>query len=121
MLRVERVDGRHEITLDRPAKRNALNRELAAAVAAALRAFDADDDARVAVLTGADPAFCAGMDLRELGTGRLDFSDDPTYADALRGCRKPVIGAINGAAVAGGFEIALGCDFLLASDRAWFA
>ncbi len=115
------ADGIWTITLNRPERRNAIDARLQASLVAALAAFDADADARVAVLTGADPAFCAGMDLRELGTGRLDFSDNPTYADALRRCRKPVIGAINGAAVAGGFEIALGCDFLLASDRAWFA
>jgi enoyl-CoA hydratase len=115
------AEGVRTITLNRPERRNAINADLQAALVAALGAFDADPEARVAVLTGADPAFCAGMDLRELGAGRLQFSDEPTYADAMRSCRKPVIGAINGPAVAGGFELALACDFLIASERAYFA
>ena len=109
------------IVLNRPERRNAIDAELQRALVAALGAFDADDDARVAVLTGADPAFCAGMDLTELGAGRLAFSAEPSFADAMRVCHKPVIGAVNGPAVAGGFELALACDFLIASDRAYFA
>ena len=69
VLRLWRGEGRHEITLSRPERRNAINRELNAAIVAALRAFDGDADARVAVLTGADPAFCAGMDLSDLAAG----------------------------------------------------
>ena len=123
MSSVETSDaaGVRTIVLNRPERRNAIDAELQQRLVAALAAFDADDEARVAVLTGADPAFCAGMDLAELGTGRLAFSAEPSYADAMRACRKPVIGAVNGPAVAGGFELALLCDFLLASDRAWFA
>jgi enoyl-CoA hydratase len=116
-LRVDRAGGRYEITLDRPAKRNALNRELDAAIAAALRAFDADEDARVAVLTGADPGFCAGMDLRELSW--TERSED-TFSSALRDVRKPLIAAVNGPAITGGLELALGCDFIIASERAYF-
>ena len=66
VLLVWRGEGRHEITLNRPRLRNAINRELNSAIVAALRSFDADADASVAVLTGADPAFCAGMDLADL-------------------------------------------------------
>lgn len=109
------------IVLNRPERRNAIDSELQREFVAALGAFDTDPAARVAVLTGADPAFCAGMDLAELGSGRLGFSDEPSYADAMRARRKPVIGAVNGPAVAGGFELALACDFLIASDRASFA
>ena len=94
ILQVWRGEGRHEITLNRPRRRNAINRELNTAIVAALRAFDGDADARVAVLTGADPAFCAGMDLSDLSwaTGpRVEAGD--TFASALRGVRKPVIAA----------------------------
>jgi enoyl-CoA hydratase len=121
VLRVAVEDTRWTITLDRPERRNALNRELLRALLAALRDFDADPDARVAVLTGADPAFCAGMDLYEMaGSGvSLDLAAD-TYDTVMRSVRKPIIGAVNGAAITGGLEIALGCDFLIASDRARF-
>jgi enoyl-CoA hydratase len=109
------------IILNRPQRRNALNVQLHTDLLAALDDFEHCDEARVAVLTGADPAFCAGMDLRELGGGTAGFSDGPDYSTAMRAVRKPIIGAINGAAVAGGFELALACDFLIASERAGFA
>jgi len=121
LLRVEKIAGRHEITLDRPAKRNALNRELALALAAALRAFDADDTAGVAIVTGSDPAFCAGMDLGEPSWAVRDREvPDDTFAAALRAVRKPLIAAVNGPAITGGLELALGCDFIIASERAAF-
>ena len=121
VLRVWRGEGRHEITLNRPERRNAINRELNAAIVAALRAFDGDADARVAVLTGADPAFCAGMDLTDLGWADRSPGDrGDTFASALRAVRKPVIAAVNGPAITGGFELALGADFILASERAFF-
>ena len=121
-VEVQRADTVWVIVLNRPDRRNAINGELQRELVAALAAFDGDPAARVGVLTGADPAFCAGMDLTELGTGRLGFADHrPNYAEAMRGCGKPVIGAINGPTVAGGFELALACDFLIASERAWFA
>jgi enoyl-CoA hydratase len=118
ILQVWRGEGRHEITLNRPRRRNAINRELNTAIVAALRAFDGDADACVAVLTGADPAFCAGMDLSDLSWAigpRVD-----TFASALRAVRKPVIAAVNGPAITGGFGLALGADFILASERAFF-
>ena len=123
VLQVWRGEGRHEITLNRPARRNAINRELNAAIVAALRAFDADADASVAVLTGADPAFCAGMDLSDLSWAdgdRPSAEAGDTFASALRAVRKPVIAAVNGPAITGGFELALGADFILASERAFF-
>ena len=121
VLQVWRGEGRHEITLNRPRRRNAMNRELNAAIVAALRAFDGDADARVAVLTGTDPAFCAGMDLTDLGWADRSPGDrGDTFASALRAVRKPVIAAVNGPAITGGFELALGADFILASERAFF-
>jgi enoyl-CoA hydratase len=110
------------IMLNRPERRNAINPQLQAELVAALQQFDATSEARVAVLTGSDPAFCAGMDLRELGSGAMGYGEgQANYAEAMRAVGKPVIGAINGPAVAGGFELALACDFLIASERAWFA
>ncbi len=81
---------------------------------------DADVDIDVVVLTGTDPAFCAGADMKEIGArGRALPSTDP--GRAIRGVRKPVIGAVNGPCVTGGLEIALSCDFLVASELASFA
>lgn len=107
------------VTLNRPETRNAMNAQLLEELDAAwARVLDADDVGAV-VLTGADPAFCAGMDLTVMAGGAVDT--DITKASALTQTSTPVIGAINGPAVAGGLEMVLPCDFLIASDRAWFA
>ncbi len=115
------------VTMSRPESRNALDSQLRAALPAALVAADADDDIDVLILTGADPAFCAGLDLKELGAGgnRIDQSSDNDAETTPRrpwpALSKPLIGAINGVAITGGFELALNCDFLVASGRAAFA
>jgi enoyl-CoA hydratase len=113
------------LTLNRPEARNAMSSELQRVLAIALAGAEADEDVDVVVLTGADPAFCAGLDLRELGSsaanlvgGRDDENRSPFTV--LWTMAKPVIGAVNGPAVTGGFELALGCDFLVASERATF-
>jgi enoyl-CoA hydratase len=112
------------ITLNRPNARNALSGELIAALYSALIATDADDNVRVLVITGSDPAFCAGIDLKELaedGGAYLALFDETDCISQVSKVAKPVIGAINGATFTGGLEIALGCDLLIASDRAVFA
>lgn len=110
------------VTLNRPEARNAISPDLAEQLPARIRDADADPSVRAIVLTGADPAFCAGFDLRDVGSGKKKGTNPhPGYWGALPPTRVPIIGAINGAAVTGGFEIALACDFLIASDRARFA
>jgi enoyl-CoA hydratase len=124
-LRVEDLDGGVRLlTLDRPDKRNAIDQALFDALLAAFAALDTDPAVRVAVLTGADPAFSGGVDLADAGdpdvvaARRAGGISPPT---ALLDVATPVLGAINGACVTGGLELALACDFLIASDRARFA
>lgn len=88
--------------------------------------MDADDEVDVVVLTGTDPAFCAGLDLKEMGAGGANLEmgssrDGVSTAAPWTAIGKPVIGAINGAAITGGLEVALHCDILIASERAVFA
>lgn len=114
------------ITLNRPEARNALNTEVLRALPARMREADERDDVDVVILTGTDPAFCAGLDLKALGAGDLIgetvSEDDPIGAmQPFAAISKPVIGAINGVAVTGGLELALRCDFLIASEHARFA
>src|SRR5271163_241940 len=112
------------LTLNRPGARNALSRDLIRALYAALRESDLDEAVRAVVLTGADPAFCAGLDLKEAARDGMDyFAEFQTNncIAAVAEMRTPVLGAINGATFTGGLEIALGCDFLVASERAVFA
>jgi enoyl-CoA hydratase len=116
------------ITLNRPEARNALSSEVLRALPERMLQADADPDVDVVVLTGTDPAFCAGLDLKELGStgGNLGATgaDGRPNATGARGpfptMTKPVIGAVNGVAITGGFELALNCDFLVASERAKF-
>ncbi len=136
-------DGIATITLNRPESRNAMNSALGIGLARAVADGEARDDVAVMIVTGADPAFCAGADLKEMSSpsagstsassapGVPDDPDDPYRRDEIgkyaefRGPfpphTKPVIGAINGPCITGGFEIALNCDFLVASERARFA
>jgi enoyl-CoA hydratase len=116
-------DGVATITLNRPDARNALNREVRRLLPEAIRAAESDDTVDVMILTGADPAFSAGIDLKELGSGAATGTrgDLGTDRGALPPRTKLLIGAVNGVAVTGGFEIALACDFLVASERARFA
>ena len=113
------------VRLHRPEARNALNRALRRALYDAMAAAEADPDVDVVVVTGSDPAFCAGLDLRELAGDPSMLSGGFEGGSELRrpwpDMTKPLVGAVNGVAVTGGLELALGCDFLVASDRARFA
>jgi enoyl-CoA hydratase len=113
------------VTLNRPAARNALSAALRRELPSALRQLEADEGVDVIVLTGADPAFCAGIDLKELGGTRPE-RDEEVDELVRRGTpfgtvSKPLIGALNGVAITGGLEIALNCDILIASENARFA
>ncbi|MFW0790791.1 enoyl-CoA hydratase [Gordonia sp. CPCC 205333] len=130
MLLAEKSDAVLTLTLNRPDSRNALTPQLIAEIQAQMATADADPEVSVIILTGADPAFCAGVDLRVIGAeggwDNMGDSDGTGAGDAPTGhpwtpISKPIIGAINGAAVTGGLELALGCDILIASDRARFA
>jgi len=111
------------IRLNRPEVRNAVNLNLTSALRAALARFEGDPALRVAVLTGAGRFFCAGMDLGAFADGERPGLDDPDgFAGFVRAARtKPVIAAVNGGAVAGGFEIVLACDMVVAEEGAIFA
>lgn len=116
------------VTLNRPDAMNALSRALRRELAAAMRAVDADDGVRCVILTGAgERAFTAGLDLKELGSDTSNLgaanaeSAEENPVKAIEQCRKPVIGAINGVAITGGFEVAIACDILIASTNARFA
>ena len=107
------------ITLNRPAVRNAVNAALAAGVAGALDQLDGDESLSVGVLTGAGGFFCAGMDLGAFVRGESPWFGDRGFAGiAQRSARKPLIAAIEGFAVAGGMEIALACDLIVAAKGA---
>jgi enoyl-CoA hydratase len=143
------------VTLNRPEARNAISRQLLGELRRVMTEIDGDDGVRAVVLTGADPAFCAGLDLKELGRDGGPLNDPPPATgggapgdapatgandraqgnapatgagdDISRRSRsplvtdKPIVGAVNGPAVTGGLELALNCDFLVASERARFA
>ena len=112
------------VTLDRPHVRNAVNADLARCLAAIVSRIEDDPAVRVAVLTGAGPVFCAGADLEAVANGEADslWTGEGGFAGFVFAARtKPWICAANGPAIAGGLEIALGCDFIVAAEDATFS
>jgi enoyl-CoA hydratase len=126
VITTQRTEPIAVVTIDRPEARNALTGQMMADLVSTMVALDEDPAIRVIVLTGTDPAFCAGLDLKDLArTYDEATSKRPSTGREIRSLLPildtPLIGAINGPAVTGGLELAMGCDFLIASHRASFA
>ena len=109
------------VTLNRPDSLNSINSKLATELEAAFKEFDEDNSIRAVIVTGAGRAFCAGRDIKEISETEPPLvRRRSTYFEAIENTRKPVLAAINGLAVGGGLEIALVCDFRIASEGATF-
>ncbi len=109
------------VTIDRPEARNAVNLEVAEGIAAAIDQLDGDDTLRAGILTGAGGTFCAGMDLKAFVAGERPYVGERGFAGLVQQPpRKPLIAAVEGWALAGGFEIALACDVIVAARDARF-
>ncbi|MBK6803078.1 enoyl-CoA hydratase [Novosphingobium sp.] len=126
LVTVERDGPVAVVTMNRPEAMNALSRGLRAQLAQVMKELDGEERIRAVVLTGAGTrAFTAGLDLKELGVEGLGAANASEAlanpVKAIEQCRKPVIGAINGVAITGGFEVALACDILIGSENARFA
>jgi enoyl-CoA hydratase len=121
VLRVEKKGEIAIVTLDRPQAMNALSRALRGALANAFEELEADPETAAVILTGAGQAFCAGFDLKELESEPAESIGGADMMRSVRSFSGPIIGAVNGHAITGGFELALACDVLIASTAAQFA
>ncbi len=121
LIKVEITDFVTTITINRPEKRNALNRDMRAFMKKEIARLNQSDQTKVIILTGTDPAFSAGVDFSELNDPNTDFSEIGPLPGPFFSSDVPVIGAINGAAYTGGLELALTCNLLIASEKAVFA
>ena len=115
------ADGVMTITINRPAAKNAVNKDGAVGIAAALDQLDADDNTHVVILTGAGGTFCSGMDLKAFVTGETPYVEGRGFAGMVqRSTDKPLIAAVEGYALAGGCELAITCDLIVAADNSKF-
>jgi enoyl-CoA hydratase len=118
---VDVADGIMTVTLNRPEAKNAVNKAVAEQVAAAMEELDRNDEIRVAIVTGAGGTFCAGMDLKAFVTGELPMVEGKGFAGLTEAPpRKPLIAAVEGFALAGGLEVMISCDLVVAADNARF-
>ncbi len=120
VLSVRRDQGVLILTLNRPEARNALNIALTRALTEQFRIFSDDDELRCAVITGSGPAFCAGLDLKDFSDANSPRGEVSALLASVPELKKPIIAAVNGAAMTGGLELAMGCDFIIASEKARF-
>ncbi|MGN6338803.1 crotonase/enoyl-CoA hydratase family protein [Mycobacterium sp.] len=121
LVLTERHDGVLTIIINRPAQKNAVNREVAVGVASALDELDSDPSLSVGVLTGARGTFSAGMDLKAFANGQTPILPGRGFGGVTQAVvRKPLIAAVEGWALGGGFEMALGCDLIVAAEDAKF-
>ncbi len=118
---LEKNDGIAVVTLNRPEKLNALNRELRQEFCRTMQRLRADREVGCVIITGAGRAFCAGLDLKELSNESLREQSNVTFISVIDDMEVPVLAAVNGFAVTGGFELALACDMIVAADTAQFA
>lgn len=117
----EASDGVLTITINRPKAKNAVNKAVAEAMAAALDQLDSDDSLRVGIITGSGGSFCAGMDLKAFVSGETPFVEGRGFAGLTeKAPAKPLIAAVEGYALAGGCEIAIACDLIVAASNAKF-
>ena len=121
LLIIERLESIVTVALNRPESRNALSQDLRRQLQGAISDLDTDPTVRAIILTGTDPAFCAGVDFRELEGDEVPFEAIGPRSSPIINSTTPLIGAINGVAYTGGLELALACHFLIASTQATFA
>lgn len=118
---VEVADGVMTITLNRPKAKNAVNKAMADGIAAAIDELEGNPELRVAIITGAGGTFCSGMDLKAFVSGELPVVEGRGFAGLVEyTAKKPVIAAVEGYALAGGFEVAISCDLIVAADDSQF-
>jgi enoyl-CoA hydratase len=118
---VDVADGVMTVTINRPDAKNAANKAVAVGIAAAMDELDGNDDIRVAILTGAGGTFCSGMDLKAFVSGETPTVEGRGFGGLTEAPpRKPLIAAVEGYALAGGLELMISCDLIVASEAAKF-